>query len=133
MSADAFFDTNILVYAFVQDDVRTPIAEGLLAQGGVVSVQVLNEFATVARRKLDMPWSDVRQALSAIRTLCDVPLPVTLPLHEAALTLSERYGYRVFDCLILAAAQAAGCSIVYSEDMQNGQQIDAVTIRNPFL
>ena len=63
MRGKRFLDTNILIYAIVQDDPRTPVAETLLIEGGVVSVQVLNEFAAVARRKLGMPWKEVTEAL----------------------------------------------------------------------
>ncbi len=70
-----FFDTNVLVYVIGQHDERTPAAEALLADGGVVSVQVLNELASVGRRKLGMTWTQVTEALAAIRTLCPSPVP----------------------------------------------------------
>ena len=85
MNARVFFDTDILIYAFVQDR-RATVAEKLLAAGGVVSVQVLNEFVAVAGPKLGMPWSDMLAALEAIRTLCPDPIPLTLEIHEAGVT-----------------------------------------------
>jgi len=57
-----FFDTNVLVYAVTEDDARSSQAEALLAAGGVISMQILNEFASVARRKLSMSWPDGRRS-----------------------------------------------------------------------
>jgi predicted nucleic acid-binding protein len=128
----AFFDTNVLIYAFAAGDPRTEISEALLATGGVVGVQTLNEFAAVAVRKLAMPWKDVLAALKAIRTLCPSPVPVTIRTHDAALRLAGRYGYHIYDSLVIAAAIEASCTTLYSEDMRDGQQIEGLTIHNPF-
>jgi predicted nucleic acid-binding protein len=129
----AFFDTNLLVYAALQPDPRSDRARDLLARGGVVSVQVLNEFANVARRKLGRPWPEVKQALADIRALCPPPLPLTVATHEAALGVAERLGYRLYDSLIMASALEAGCATLYSEDMQDGQVVEGrLTIRDPF-
>jgi predicted nucleic acid-binding protein len=133
MSARAFLDTNVLVYALGREDVRTPTADALLAAGGVVSVQVLNELASVARRKLRMPWPEVTAALADIRILCPDPVPTTVAVHDSALTLAARLGFNVYDALIVAAALEAKCNILYSEDLQDGQVIETrLTIRNPF-
>ena len=132
MSGKAFFDTNVLLYS-VSDDRRTERAEALLAGGGTISVQVLNEFAAVAHRKMKMPWADVIEALAAIRILCPDPVPITVQTHEAALQLAIRYDYHYYDALVLAAALEAGCDTLYSEDLQSGQRIEGrLTIRNPF-
>ncbi len=133
MSDKAFFDTTILIYSIYSGDARTTKAEDLLTAGGSISVQVLNEFASVARRKLAMTWSEIEDALSAIRTLCKPALPLTIETHIAALGIAARYGYHVYDSLILAAALESGCNTLYSEDMQHGQVIESLTIRNPFL
>jgi predicted nucleic acid-binding protein len=134
MSDRAFLDTNVLVYAIVQDDPRSYDAEELIAEGGTVSVQVLNEFAAVARRKTNMSWDEVRLALGNIKTLCPDPLPVTLDTHQEALAIAEKYGYKIYDSLIVASALEARCTVLYTEDMQDGQVIDkTLTIRNPFL
>jgi predicted nucleic acid-binding protein len=133
MSDKVFFDTTILIYAISEGDARTSTAERLLASGGSLSVQVLNEFAAVAKRKLKMSWTEIVEALDAARALCELPLPLTVEVHDAALRIAERYGYHIYDSLILAAALDAGCDVLYSEDMQDGQQIDSLTIRNPFL
>ncbi len=133
MSGKAFFDTNVFVYAIIQDDPRSDRAEELIAQGGTVSVQVLSEFAAVARRKTKMPWVEIRRALDGIKVLCPDPLPLTLDTHQEALAIAERYGYKIYDALIVASALEARCTILYSEDMQDGQMIDGkLTIRNPF-
>ncbi len=134
MSGSAFFDTNVFVYAVVQDDPRSQQAEELIAEGGTVSVQVLNEFADVVRRKAKMPWDEVRFAIENIKSLCPDPLPITTDTHHKALAIAEKYGYRIYDALIVASALEAKCTILYSEDMQDGQVIDkTVTIRNPFM
>ena len=133
MKGGAFLDTNVLIYAALQPDPRSDRARALLAQGGAVSVQVLNEFANVARRKLRKPWPEMAQALTAVRALCPPPLPVTLATHEAALGIAARFGYRIYDSLIIASALEAACATLYSEDMQDGQVIEGrLTIRNPF-
>jgi predicted nucleic acid-binding protein len=133
MIASAFFDTNVFVYAVVQDDPRSQQAEDLIAGGGTVSVQVLNEFVDVARRKAKMPWDEVRFAIENIKALCPDPLPITLNTQGEALAIAERYGYRIYDALIVASALEARCTVLYSEDMQDGQVIDGgLTIRNPF-
>ncbi|PZP46597.1 MAG: hypothetical protein DI601_06170 [Azospirillum brasilense] len=91
-----FLDTNILLYAALQPDPRSETACGLLARGGLVSVQVLNEFTAVARRKLRQPWPKVMQALAAIWTLCPTaPRPLTVATHEAAVGLAERWATRL--------------------------------------
>jgi predicted nucleic acid-binding protein len=133
MSDKAFFDTNVFVYAIIQDDPRSDHAEELIAQGGMVSVQVLSEFAAVARRKTKMPWVEIRRALDGIKALCPDPLPITLDTHREALAIAERYGYKIYDALIVASALEAKCTILYSGDIQDGQVIEKrLTIRNPF-
>jgi len=96
-------------------------------------VQILNEFAAVARRKILMPWNDVIEALNAFRVLCPAPLPITVEMHEAALKIAEQHGYSIYDALVVAAALGAGCEILYSEDLRDGQTIGGkLSIRNPF-
>ena len=133
MPAKAFFDTNILIYAIAENDPRNVQAEELLAAGGVLSVQILNEFAAVARRKLRMPWKQLTEALDAFRVLCASPLPITIELHEEALKLSEKLGYNIYDAMVVAAALESNCTTLYSEDLGDGQLIHGkLTIRNPF-
>ncbi|MDX1575992.1 MAG: PIN domain-containing protein, partial [Kiloniellales bacterium] len=130
--AGGFLDTNILVYAFTADR-RAPIAQALLEQGGVISVQGLNEFTNVARRKLGMSWAEVKDALAAIRTLCRTIRPLDLETHLEALKIAERYGSSIFDALIIAAALRAQCRVLFSEDLQDGLVIDRrLRIVDPF-
>lgn len=133
MSDKAFFDTNVLVYVVGQQDERTASAEALIAGGGVVSVQVLNELASVARRKLGMTWDEIGEALAAIRVLCPSPMPLTIATHEAGLRIAAQYRFHIYDALVAAAALEAECTTLYSEDLHDGQIIDGrLTIRNPF-
>jgi predicted nucleic acid-binding protein len=125
-----FFDTNVLLY-LLSADAKADQVESLLAVGGVVSVQVLNEFVSVAFRKLKMKWPEIREILATIRAICEV-IPMTVETHETGLTIAERYGFSFYDSLILSAAIQAECRVVYSEDMQDGQIVQSVTIRNPF-
>lgn len=133
MSDRPFFDTNVLVYVVGQHDERTAPAEALLAAGGVVSVQVLNELAAVAHRTLRMSWEEITEALAAIRALCSAPVPLTVDTHDAAVRIASRYGFHIYDALVVAAALEAECGTLYSEDLQTDQVIDGtLTIRNPF-
>jgi predicted nucleic acid-binding protein len=129
---EAFFDTNVLIYAFAEDDPRAEIAEALLARGGVVGVQILNEFVAIAVRKLAMSWDEVLEALNALRILCPSPMPITVETHDTALRIAARYRYHIYDSLVIAAALEASCGTLYSEDMRDGQMIESLTIRNPF-
>jgi predicted nucleic acid-binding protein len=127
-----FLDTNILVYAFI-DDHRAGVAHGLMDGDNRIAVQSLNEFALVARRRLAMPWSDIRASLTAIRRVCPDPQPLTLVVHSVGIRLAERYQFKLFDAMIVAAALAAGCDVLWSEDMHDGLVVDGrLTIRNSF-
>ena len=133
MAAKIFFDTNILIYAVAKNDPRASRAEELLAGGGLISVQSLNEFAAVARRKLGMSWKATREFLDLICVLCPDPVPISLDTHKVALRVADKYSYSIYDALILAAALEAGCRTLHSEDLQDGQVINQqLTIRNLF-
>jgi predicted nucleic acid-binding protein len=119
------------LYAVKPEDPRAERARLLLADGGLISVQALNEFTNMARLELGQPWGEVNKKLGAVRALCQVK-PLTVATHERALALAERYGYQIYDALRLASALENGCSILYTEDLQHGQQIEGLTIRNPF-
>ena len=114
MNDKAFFDTNVLIYIIGEKDERTAAAEALVAGGGVVSVQVLNELAAVARRKLVMTWDEIAEALAAIRVLCPSPVPLTVETHEAGLRIADQYQVHIYDALIAAAALEAECTTLYS-------------------
>lgn len=103
----------------------------MIAGGSCVSVQVLNEFASVASRKLRMSLSEIRECLEPIRLICGIE-PVTLETHARGLDVAERYGFSVYESMIVAAALLAGCDTPYSEDLQDGQRIGRLLVRNPF-
>ena len=130
--ADSFFDTNVLLYLLSKDAAKADRAEALLASGGTVSVQVLNEFASAASRKLAMTISEIREFLSTIRAICTVK-PLDVETHDLGLDLAERDGYSIYDALIVAAAVRARCFVLYTEDLQHGQMVEKLQIRNPFV
>ena len=131
-AAKVFFDTNVLLYLLSEDAAKADRAEALLADGGVISVQVLNEFASVASRKLRLSWPEIHEVLDTVRRLCRVE-PLLLATHERALGISERYGFSIYDALIVASALSAKCEVLLTEDLQDGQRIDdRLVIRNPF-
>src|SRR5262245_4233073 len=135
--AAPFVDTNVLLYLLSSDAAKADRAEGLLARGVTVGVQVLNEFASVARRKLAMEWHEVADVLGLIRQRCAVR-PLTAAVHDEAMALAPRYGLAWYDALIVAAALDGGCADLYSEDMHHGLEVTAstgarVVISNPFV
>lgn len=132
MSAERqFLDTNVILYVLSEDGAKAGRAEQLLAGRCVVSVQVLNELANVMLRKLKLDWAAVDEILATVRGVSEV-VPVTVEAHLAGLRIAARYGYSVYDSMIIAAATDAGCDVIWSEDMQSGQRIGTVTLRNPF-
>ena len=133
MSAvDAFFDTSVLLYLLSRDAAKADRVEALLAERGMISVQVLNEFAAVAIRKLKMPLPEVREVLDTIRAVCEVE-PVTVETHDRALAIVERYGFSLYDSLLIAATLIADCKVLFSEDLQHGQLIERqLRVVNPF-
>lgn len=132
-AAERFFDTNVLLYLLSADQAKADRAEDELARGGVVSVQVLNEFASVATRKLKMSIAEAREVLAAIRAVCKV-VPIIDENHDLGLQVAERYGLSVYDAMIVASALLAGCKLLLSEDMQHGQRFDGrLELKNPFV
>ncbi len=131
-AAEIFFDTNVLLYLLSHDTAKADRIEALLTSGGVISVQVLNEFAAVALGKKAVSFRDLREILATIRDVCAVR-PLDVETHERGLDLAERYRFSIYDSLIVAAALRAGCATLYSEDLHHGQTIERLTIRNPFI
>ncbi len=129
---EGFFDTNVLLYLLSADVAKADRAEELLATGGTVSVQVLNEFVAVASRKLHMSWVEIRDVLIQVRAVCAVE-SMTVDTHERALRLAERHGFSIDDALIVSAALIANCKTLHSGGMHDGQVVERrLTIRNPF-
>lgn len=128
-----FLDSSILIYIATLDDAKIARSSELLHDDCIVSVQVLNEITSVLRRKRKLPWEKVREFLDTVRQLARV-MPLDEDCHQISLNIAERYGFSVYDSIIVGAALQAGCPILYSEDMQHGQSIDGLlTIVNPYL
>lgn len=132
MRDSRFLDTNVLIYAFSAGDSRSARAEALLAEGGVIGVQVLNEFTNVTRRKLRWPWQRVEDALEVIEVLLGAAVPLTAAIHARAVQLARNHELSFYDALIVAAAQDARCETLLTEDMQHGQRFGTLQIENPF-
>jgi predicted nucleic acid-binding protein len=131
VAAKCFLDSNILLYTIDEDSRRTPIAKQLASADFVISVQVLNEFVNVATKKFKLKPDAIRDVLAPIRFVGDV-VPLTLEAHERALEIFCTTNLGIYDSNIIAAAELSGCDVLYSEDMDDGQRIGRVTIRNPF-
>jgi predicted nucleic acid-binding protein len=132
MPAKQFFDTNILIYAFASNDLRSARAESLIAEGGLIGVQVLNEFTNVTRRKLRWQWMQIEASLAVIEELFGPVAPLTKAIHTRAVQLAREHELSVYDALIVAAAQDAGCALLFSEDLQHGQKFGRLIVENPF-
>ena len=128
---ERFLDTNVLLYLLATDSTKADRAEAVVGAGGTISVQVLNGFAAVAKRKLGLSWSEISGILTTIRMVRAVQ-PISEATHDLGMAIAVRYGFSIYAGLILASASLAGCSILHSEDLQDGQTIAGVTVRNPF-
>ena len=124
-----FIDTNVLIY-WVDDSARADVVEQLLLQEATISVQVLNEFANVLRKKRAMPLSDIVALCNTLTETCDV-VDVSLRTHQTALALMARYHFSVYDAHIVAAATLSDCATLYSEDMQDGLNIQLPALQAP--
>lgn len=130
---EQFFDTSVLLYLLSDDSRKADQVERLLANRGTISVQVLNEFAAVALRKLKMPLHEVREILDTIRAVCNVET-IAVETHDRGLAILERYGFSLYDSMLIAAALMADAKVFYSEDLQHGQIIDGrMRVQNPFV
>ena len=127
----AFFDTNSLIYA-QQNDEKADKARALLAAGGILSVQVINEFAAVARRTLAKEWDEIGEAIEDVLALVDPPVPLSLMLHATAREIARDHNFGFYDALIVATALDAECDTLFTEDLQDGRALGALRIVNPF-
>ena len=138
MNAEDFIDTNVFVYLFDGSDAgKRQRAESLVSQSlergtGCTSYQVVQETMNVLTGKFGMSLDRVR------RLLDDVLAPLwqinpSISLYQSAVSLQSRYRYSFYDSLIVASALEAGCRRLYSEDLQHRQQVQQLTIQNPFL
>ena len=130
--SDRFADTNVLLYLTSGDQRTAHTAERRLDAGLILSVQVLNEFAHVARRKFGLDWAQVNHLLGVVASVSTI-VPLTLEIHRRGLALAEAHHFATYDAMIVAAALEAGCTTLYSEDMHDGQRIAGrLQIVNPF-
>ena len=128
-----FFDTNILVYAFLDIDKRDK-AIAVLSEGGRISAQVLNEFTNVARKKRQRTWSEIEAAIAAIRESFPDIVPLTDQTNARALPLARDHNVSFFyDALIVASSLEAGCDTLLTEDLQDGRKFGGLTVVNPFI
>ena len=127
-----FLDSNVILYLASSQQAKADRAEELIANGGTISVQVLNEIANVSRRKMGMSWVETRDFLSMVRGLLKVE-PVTIEMHEAGIDLAERYGLSVYDAMIASAALLTECDTLFTEDLQDGLLVSGrLRVVNPF-
>ncbi|HMK90844.1 MAG TPA: PIN domain-containing protein [Methylocystis sp.] len=129
---EIFLDTNVLIYIASGDARKAQVSESLLANGGVIGVQFLNEFVSVTRRKYGVTFAEIRQMLAQFKVLLNV-VPLTSAIHERGVALAERYNFEIYDSMIVAAAQLSGCRELYSEDMHAGLTLEGLTIVNPYI
>lgn len=132
MKADRIFlDTNVVLYLTSGDASKADRADELVHAGSVVSVQILNECVEVMRRKWKLPWPKVHDLLGYLHSSCRI-VPLSVSIHERAVDIAEATHIRIYDALLIAAAEEGGCNTLMTEDLSNGQRIGGVTIRNPF-
>lgn len=130
MSAE-FADTNVVLY-LLDDGPKADRAEAILGKGPRISVQVLNEAMVNCRRKANLSWDETGTFLASIQSLCPIE-DMTLRTHQVGRALAERYGFSVYDAMIVAAALIAGCTTLWTEDMQDGLLVEGqLRIANPF-
>jgi len=128
-----FLDTNVLIYLLSADPLKADQAETVVRAGSLVSVQVLNEMTNIMRRKLAMSWEEINDVITIIRSICTIE-SLTIDTHDRGRLIAKRYGFSVYDSMIVASALLAGCKILYSEDMQHGQLLDQqLRVCNPFI
>ena len=130
--AESFFDTSVLLYLLSEESSKADRVEELLQQSGVISVQILNEFTSVASRKLGLTLQEIREVLGTIRALCTTH-SLTVDTHDRGIEIAERYKFSVYDSMVIASALLSDCRTLYSEDLQHGQVIDKqLKVVDPF-
>ena len=127
-----FLDSNVVLYLLSDNQTKANCCEEIVEQGGVISVQVLNECVNVMLKKLAMVRPEIDEFLAVIKSICDI-VPLSVEVHEGALELLDRYQLSWYDALIVSAAIESDCETLWSEDMHNGLVVNkTMTIRNPF-
>lgn len=138
MSVENFLDTNVFIYLLDETDAQKRQRAEYLVQSsledgsGCISFQVVQETINIAVRKIGVTHERARLLLENVLN----PLWRVNPtswLYHSGLGVQARYGFSFYDSLIVAAALEAGCTRLYTEDLQHGQRIERLTILNPFL
>jgi predicted nucleic acid-binding protein len=128
-----FIDSNIILYAWTDSGPKGSKALAVLADGGRISVQTMNEIINVARKRFLWPWQDIERRLADLDAICGEPLALTPEAQSLAVRIAKQTGYRIYDAQIVASAVAARCDTLFSEDLQHGRVVEGVRIVNPFL
>ncbi len=132
MSVKSFIDTNVLVYLLDTDLHKKNIALNLFKNTPTISLNVLNEYSNVCRKKFRRPISNIKSDIEILIQKVNLIIP-DLHTVQHALELAEQLGYSHFDSLMLASALESDCTVFYSEDLQDGQLIKgSLRICNPF-
>ena len=127
-----FLDSNVVLYLLSDNQTKANCCEEIVEQGGVISVQLLNECVNVMLKKLKMAQPEIDEFLAVIKSICDI-VPLSVEVHEGALELLGRYQISWYDALNVSAAIESDCDTLWSEDMHNGLVVNkTLTIRNPF-
>jgi len=136
MSAREFFDTNIFIYLYAENERdKQSVCKEIInkADECITSTQVLNEINNVLIRKWQMPVETLRTVQQDVRRISEVEY-VSEKTIDKAIDINEKYGFSYYDCLMLASALDSNCKTIYTEDMNNGQVIeDTLMIVNPFI
>lgn len=135
MSAKMFIDTNVLIYAYFYDTPEKTALANRVIQGTQVylSTQVLLEFSNITRKKYGRSWQEISKAIEELTANFNIYVNTQNTILLAT-QIAERYGFSIFDSLIVAAALESDCTILYSEDLQHQQMIEGkLQVVNPFL
>jgi predicted nucleic acid-binding protein len=127
-----FLDSNIIIYALGKELDKKAIAQNLLNQTPLLSTQVLTEVSNVCLKKLKLNHDLTQEWISLLSAQTEI-ICITPEIIQYALEVSKKYQYSFYDSLIISASIHANATILYSEDMQNGQQIETIRIINPFM
>ncbi len=131
MTAKFFLDTNIVVYLLSGDSEKSNKAEQLVMAYPIISTQVANEFANVCLKKMKFTKEETQALVKSLLNACQT-ISVSVETIHKAMQLSNRYALSYWDSLIVAAAVLSDATLLYSEDMQQGLEIETITIVNPF-
>lgn len=128
-----FADTNIVVYAYAKDPQKSPVAEAILVAAPVISTQIVSEFLSIARTKMRLDLATRHKVAQDLLYSCAVT-PLDAQVVVRAMAIEAKYQVSYWDALAVAAALAAGCDTLYTEDLQNGQVFEGrLAVKNPFV